>query len=33
MKITTDRKLMLVFSTALILFTISGAMIGRASDP
>jgi carboxyl-terminal processing protease len=29
MKITTDRKLMLVLSTALILFTISGAMIGR----
>src|SRR2546425_11889428 len=29
MKITTDRKLMLVLSTALILFTVSGAMIGR----
>jgi carboxyl-terminal processing protease len=29
MKITTDRKLVLVLSTALILFTISGAMIGR----
>jgi carboxyl-terminal processing protease len=29
MKITSDRKLMLVLSTALILFTISGAMIGR----
>jgi len=29
MKITSDRKLMLVLSTALILFTVSGAMIGR----
>jgi carboxyl-terminal processing protease len=29
MKITADRKLMLVFSTALVLFTVSGAMIGR----
>src|SRR5258706_10908524 len=29
MKITADRKLMLVLSTALVLFTVSGAMIGR----
>jgi carboxyl-terminal processing protease len=29
MKITTDRKLMLILSTALTLFTVSGAMIGR----
>jgi carboxyl-terminal processing protease len=29
MKITADRKLMLIFSTALVLFTVSGAMIGR----
>src|SRR5213593_1407356 len=30
MKVTSDRKLMLVLSTALVLFTVSGAMIGRA---
>jgi carboxyl-terminal processing protease len=29
MKITSDRKLMLALSTALILFTVCGAMIGR----
>src|ERR1041385_6331440 len=29
MKITMDRKLMLVLSTALVLFIVSGAMIGR----
>ncbi len=29
MKITADRKLMLILSTALILFTVSGAMMGR----
>lgn len=29
MKITTDRKLMLVLSTALVLFSVSGAMMGR----
>jgi len=29
MKVTSDRKLMLVLSTALVLFTVSGAMIGR----
>ncbi len=29
MKITADRKVMLVLSTALILFTVSGAMMGR----
>ena len=29
MKISADRKLMLIFSTALVLFTVSGAMIGR----
>ncbi len=29
MKITTDRKLMLILSTSLILFSVSGAMIGR----
>ena len=29
MKITADRKLMLVLSTALVLFSVSGAMMGR----
>ena len=29
MKITADRKLMLILSTALILFAVSGAMMGR----